>query len=81
MAKTHLSLSHDPKLKAVPKDFVVPVRDIRASVGAGFLYPLLGEMQTMPGLPTVSFSSIFIISDDFVNKCLNDYFFFSKKKM
>ncbi|GBB88843.1 hypothetical protein RclHR1_15460003 [Rhizophagus clarus] len=52
MAKTHLSLSHDPKLKAVPKDFVVPVRDIRASVGAGFLYPLLGEMQTMPGLPT-----------------------------
>ncbi|CAB4486814.1 FTHFS-domain-containing protein [Rhizophagus irregularis] len=52
MAKTHLSLSHDPKLKAVPKDFIVPVRDIRASVGAGFLYPLLGEMQTMPGLPT-----------------------------
>ncbi|CAG8532073.1 8054_t:CDS:10, partial [Racocetra fulgida] len=54
MAKTHLSLSHDPKLKGVPTGFVVPVRDIRASVGAGFLYPLLGEMQTMPGLPTVS---------------------------
>ena len=54
MAKTHLSLSHDPTLKAVPKGFTVPVRDIRASVGAGFLYPLLGEMQTMPGLPTVS---------------------------
>lgn len=52
MAKTHLSLSHDPKLKGVPSGFVVPVRDIRASVGAGFLYPLLGEMQTMPGLPT-----------------------------
>ncbi|TPX55787.1 hypothetical protein PhCBS80983_g05028 [Powellomyces hirtus] len=52
MAKTHLSLSHDPKLKGVPTGFTVPVRDIRASVGAGFLYPLLGEMQTMPGLPT-----------------------------
>ena len=52
MAKTHLSISHDPNLKGVPKDFVVPVRDIRASVGAGFLYPLLGEMSTMPGLPT-----------------------------
>lgn len=52
MAKTHLSLSHDPKLKGVPTDFIVPVRDIRASVGAGFLYPLLGEMQTMPGLST-----------------------------
>ncbi|KAJ3095528.1 tetrahydrofolate synthase [Phlyctochytrium planicorne] len=52
MAKTHLSLSHDPKLKGVPTGFTVPVRDIRASVGAGFLYPLLGEMQTMPGLST-----------------------------
>ncbi len=52
MAKTHLSLSHDPALKGVPKGFVVPIRDIRASVGAGFLYPLLGEMRTMPGLPT-----------------------------
>jgi formyltetrahydrofolate synthetase len=52
MAKTHLSLSHDPTLKGVPKGFIVPIRDIRASVGAGFLYPLLGEMSTMPGLPT-----------------------------
>ncbi|KAJ3020124.1 UNVERIFIED_CONTAM: tetrahydrofolate synthase [Siphonaria sp. JEL0065] len=52
MAKTHLSLSHNPKLKGVPTGFTVPVRDIRASVGAGFLYPLLGEMQTMPGLST-----------------------------
>jgi len=52
MAKTHLSLSHDPRLKGVPTGFVVPIRDIRASVGAGFLYPLLGEMSTMPGLPT-----------------------------
>jgi methylenetetrahydrofolate dehydrogenase (NADP+)/methenyltetrahydrofolate cyclohydrolase/formyltetrahydrofolate synthetase len=52
MAKTHLSLSHDPALKGVPKDYVMPVREIRASVGAGFLYPLLGAMSTMPGLPT-----------------------------
>jgi formyltetrahydrofolate synthetase len=52
MAKTHLSLSHDPALKGVPTGFRIPIRDIRASVGAGFLYPLLGEMRTMPGLPT-----------------------------
>jgi methylenetetrahydrofolate dehydrogenase (NADP+)/methenyltetrahydrofolate cyclohydrolase/formyltetrahydrofolate synthetase len=52
MAKTHLSLSHDPALKGVPKGYTVPIRDIRASVGAGFLYPLLGAMRTMPGLPT-----------------------------
>ncbi|GFP39500.1 formate--tetrahydrofolate ligase, partial [Candidatus Hakubella thermalkaliphila] len=53
MAKTHLSLSHDPRLMNRPTGFRVPIRDVRASVGAGFLYPLLGEMRTMPGLPTV----------------------------
>jgi formyltetrahydrofolate synthetase len=52
MAKTHLSVSHDPSLKGAPSGFIVPVRDVRASVGAGFLYPLLGTMSTMPGLPT-----------------------------
>ena len=52
MAKTHLSLSHDPRLKGVPKGFTVPVREVRASAGAGFLYPLLGTMRTMPGLPS-----------------------------
>jgi formyltetrahydrofolate synthetase len=52
MAKTHLSLSHEVEWKGVPKGYRVPVRDIRASVGAGFLYPLLGTMRTMPGLPT-----------------------------
>ncbi|MES0361826.1 MAG: formate--tetrahydrofolate ligase [Anaerolineales bacterium] len=52
MAKTHLSLSHDPLLKGVPTGFRVPIRDIRASVGAGFLYPLVGKVSTMPGLPT-----------------------------
>ncbi len=52
MAKTHLSLSHDPTLKGVPTGFTVPVREVRASVGAGFIYPLLGTMSTMPGLAT-----------------------------
>jgi len=52
MAKTHLSLSHDAALKGVPKGFRVPIRDVSASIGAGFLYPLLGTMSTMPGLPT-----------------------------
>ncbi len=52
MAKTHLSLSHDGNLKGVPTGFRVPIRDIRASVGSGFLFPLLGTMRTMPGLPT-----------------------------
>jgi formate--tetrahydrofolate ligase len=52
MAKTHLSLSHDPSLKGRPRGFRVPVREVRASMGAGFLYPLLGEMRTMPGLPS-----------------------------
>jgi len=52
MAKTQFSLSHDPKLKGAPKGYVMPVRDIRASVGAGFLYPLCGTMRTMPGMPS-----------------------------
>jgi formyltetrahydrofolate synthetase len=52
MAKTHLSLSHDPNLKGRPMHFTLPIRDIRASIGAGFLYPLCGEMKTMPGLPS-----------------------------
>ena len=52
MAKTHLSLSHDPGLKGRPTGFTIHVREIRAAVGAGFLYPLLGETTTMPGLPS-----------------------------
>ncbi len=52
IAKTHLSLSHDAAVKGRPKDFTVNVREIRASLGAGFLYPLLGTMTTMPGLPS-----------------------------
>jgi len=53
MAKTHLSLSHEPSWKGRPKGYTLPIRDIRASVGAGFLYPLCGDMRTMPGLPSV----------------------------
>ena len=52
MVKTHLSLTHDPALKGVPKGWRLPIRDVRASVGAGFIYPLCGKMATMPGLPT-----------------------------
>jgi formate--tetrahydrofolate ligase len=52
MAKTHLSLSHDPNLKGRPTGWRLPVRDIRPTIGAGFLYPLCGEMRTMPGLPS-----------------------------
>jgi len=52
MAKTHLSLSHDPALKGVPRGFAAPVREVRVSAGAGFLYALLGKVRTMPGLPS-----------------------------
>jgi methylenetetrahydrofolate dehydrogenase (NADP+)/methenyltetrahydrofolate cyclohydrolase/formyltetrahydrofolate synthetase/formate--tetrahydrofolate ligase len=52
MAKTHLSISHDPAWKGVPKGYMLPIREVRASVGAGFIYPLCGEMRTMPGLPS-----------------------------
>lgn len=52
MAKTHLSFTADAAVKGAPTGFRLPIRDIRASVGAGFLYPLVGSMRTMPGLPT-----------------------------
>jgi formate--tetrahydrofolate ligase len=52
MAKTHLSLSHDPARKGRPTGFRVPIREVRLSAGAGFVTPLLGEMRTMPGLPS-----------------------------
>jgi formate--tetrahydrofolate ligase len=52
IAKTHLSISSDPKLKGAPTGWVLPVREVRASVGAGFIYPICGDMRTMPGLPT-----------------------------
>ncbi len=64
MAKTHLSLSHDPALKGAPTGYTLPVREVRASVGAGFIYPLLGEMRTMPGLGTTpAYMSVDIDAD------------------
>jgi formate--tetrahydrofolate ligase len=50
IAKTHLSISSDPALKGAPAGWTLPVREVRASVGAGFVYPICGEIRTMPGL-------------------------------
>ncbi len=52
MAKTHLSLSHDPTKKGRPTGWRLPIRNISPSVGAGFIFPLCGDMKTMPGLPS-----------------------------
>jgi formate--tetrahydrofolate ligase len=52
MAKTHLSLTHDPAIKGRPTGYRFPIRDVRLSAGAGFIYPLAGDMRTMPGLPS-----------------------------
>jgi formate--tetrahydrofolate ligase len=54
IAKTQLSLSHDPALKGAPTGWRLPVREVRASVGAGFVYPICGDMRTMPGLASNS---------------------------
>ena len=51
MAKTHLSLSHNPRLRGRPSGYTFEVSDVRASVGAGFIYPIAGNMMTLPGLP------------------------------
>ncbi len=53
IAKTHLSVSSDPTLKGAPTGWTLPVREVRASVGAGFVYPICGDMRTMPGLGRV----------------------------
>ena len=52
MAKTHLSTSHDPTRRGSPSGYIFPITDIRASVGAGFLYALAGRIETLPGLPS-----------------------------
>jgi formate--tetrahydrofolate ligase len=52
MAKTHLSISHDPARRNRPQGYTFPINDLRASVGAGFLYALAGRIETLPGLPT-----------------------------
>ena len=64
MAKPHLSLSHDPDVKGRPEGFTIPIRDIRPSAGAGFLYPLCGEMSTMPALPTTPAAVAVDIDED-----------------
>lgn len=52
MAKTHLSMTADPNLKGLHSGFKIPIKKVRASVGAGFLYPICGDVMTIPGLPT-----------------------------
>jgi formate--tetrahydrofolate ligase len=64
MAKTHLSISHDPTIKGRPTGFRLPIRDVRAAMGAGFLYPLCGDMRTMPGLPSVPAGTKIDLDDD-----------------
>jgi formate--tetrahydrofolate ligase len=69
IAKQHLSLSHDAKLKGAPTGWTLPVREVRASVGAGFIYPICGDMRTMPGLGTAPAAMQIDIDDngDIVN--------------
>jgi len=52
IAKTHLSISSDPALRGAPRGWRMPVREVRAAVGAGYVYAICGDMRTMPGLPT-----------------------------
>jgi len=64
IAKTHLSLSSDSKLKGAPTGWTLPVREVRASVGAGFIYPICGDMRTMPGLSSSPAAERIDIDDD-----------------
>jgi formate--tetrahydrofolate ligase len=64
IAKTHLSLSSDPALKGAPTGWTLPVREVRASVGAGFVYPICGDMRTMPGLGTNPAAFSIDVDDD-----------------
>ncbi len=63
IAKTHLSLSANPAVKGAPKGWRLPVREVRASIGAGFIYPLCGDMRTMPGLSSAPAAEIIDIDD------------------
>jgi formate--tetrahydrofolate ligase len=58
IAKTHLSISGDASLKGAPTGHTLNVREVRASVGAGFVYPICGDMRTLPGLGTKPAASI-----------------------
>jgi formate--tetrahydrofolate ligase len=64
IAKTHLSISSDPTLKGAPTGWTLPVREVRASVGAGFVYPICGEMRTMPGLSKTPAAARIDLDDD-----------------
>ena len=64
IAKTHLSLSADPKLKGAPTGWRLPVREVRVSAGAGFVYPICGDMRTMPGLSSAPAAERIDIDDD-----------------
>jgi len=64
IAKQHLSLSHDAALKGAPTGWTLPVREVRASVGAGFVYPICGDMRTMPGLGTMPAARAIDIDDN-----------------
>jgi formate--tetrahydrofolate ligase len=64
IAKTHLSISGDPTLKGAPTGHILNVREARASVGAGFVYPICGDMTTMPGLGSAPAASIIDFDDD-----------------
>lgn len=64
IAKTQYSLSHDPSLKGVPRGFTFPIRDVRASIGAGYLYALAAEIQTIPGLSTYAGYMAVEVDDD-----------------
>ena len=64
IAKTHLSISSDPALKGAPTGWTLPVREVRASVGAGFVYPICGDMRTMPGLSSNPAAARIDIDDD-----------------
>ncbi|MDQ3619764.1 MAG: formate--tetrahydrofolate ligase [Actinomycetota bacterium] len=64
IAKTHLSISSDPALKGAPTGWVLPVREVRASVGAGFIYPICGDMRTMPGLSSRPAAEVIDIDED-----------------
>jgi len=64
IAKTQYSLSHEPSLKGAPTGFRLPVREVRASVGAGFVYPICGDMRTMPGLAAHAAAESIDLDDD-----------------
>ncbi len=64
IAKTHLSISSDPTLKGAPTGHTVNVREVRASVGAGFIYPICGDMTTMPGLGSAPAASIIDLDEN-----------------